>query len=160
MRIEIVTIAYNIILFRKYTNKIVDLARQNGYVETLAGRRRYLPYINSTTDIGNRNKAERQAINTKIQGSAADIEKMAMLRMERNIRKYQDRIKINVPKCTISWVHLVLHLHDELMYEVPADRVSNVAKILRSSMENCAQLNIPLKVKMKTGNSWGTMQPL
>lgn len=136
------------------------MARQSGYVETLAGRRRYLPQINSTTDVGHRNRAERQAINTKIQGSAADIAKMAMLRMERNIRKYQERIKINIPQNPASFVYLVLHLHDELMYEVPTDRVSNVAKILRSSMENCAQLNIPLKVKVKTGRSWGNLELL
>lgn len=110
--------------------------------------------------MANRNKAERQAINTKIQGSAADIAKMAMLRMERNVLKYQDRIKINMPDCPLTWVHLVLHLHDELMYEVPVDRVSNVAKILKSSMENCAQLKVPLKIKMKTGSSWGDMHVL
>lgn len=145
---------------RTYTNKIVDFARRNGYVDTLAGRRRYLPHINQTTDTASRSKAERQAVNTKIQGSAADVAKLAMLRMERNIRKYQDRVKLNVPDVPASWVHLVLHLHDELMYEVPADRVSNVAKILKSSMENCAQLNVPLKVKMKSGRSWGSMRPI
>lgn len=126
-------------------------------MESLAGRRRYLPLINSTTDIGNRNKAERQAINTKIQGSAADIAKYAMIRMERNLRKYQDRVKINMPNNPASSVQLVLHLHDELIYEIPADKLSSIMKILRSSMENCAQLNVPLKVKMKTGQSWGTM---
>lgn len=145
---------------RNYTNKILDFARQNGYVETLAGRRRYLPHINSTTDIPNRSKSERQAINTKIQGSAADIAKYAMLRMERNLSKYQERIKINVPNEPATHVQLVLHLHDELIYEIPADRTSNVGKILKSSMENCAQLNVPLKVKMKSGKSWGTMKPI
>lgn len=129
-------------------------------METLAGRRRYLPFINQTTDLGNRHKSERQAINTKVQGSAADIAKYAMIRMERNIRKYKEKIKVDIPNNPMSRVLLVLHLHDELIYEVPVEKSSNVAKILRSSMENCAQLNVPLKVKLKAGRSWGNMKTL
>lgn len=129
-------------------------------METLAYRRRYLPYINSTSDIVNRNKSERQAINTKIQGSAADIAKYAILRMERNVKKYQQSLKLNVPNEPATHVQLVLHLHDELIYEIPAGRTVNIGKILKSSMENCAYLNVPLKVKMKLGDNWGSMKPM
>lgn len=136
----------------------MNKARDQGFVETLAGRRRYLPSINVSDDVTKRSQAERQAINTTIQGSAADIAKYAMIRMERNMLKYQTTIKVNEPNNRISQVNLVLHLHDELMYEVPIDKSKQVIKILKSSMENCAKLAVPLKVKIKKGISWGTMK--
>lgn len=141
---------------RTYTNQIVDFASVNGYIETLAGRRRYLPAINAE-DSKQRSQAERQAVNTTIQGSAADVAKYAILRMERNIRKYERALKLNVLGVAASRVDLVLHLHDELIYEVPADKARQVAKILRSSMENCAKMNVPLLVKIRAGHSWGEM---
>lgn len=141
---------------RTYTNQIVDFASINGYIETLAGRRRYLPAINAD-DSKTRSQSERQAINTTIQGSAADVAKYAVLRMERNIRKYERTLKLNVVGLAASRVDLVMHLHDELIYEVPADKVRQVAKILRSSMENCAKMNVPLMVKLRSGPSWGEM---
>lgn len=144
---------------RTYTERIVSYARQQGYVETLAGRRRYLPAIQADNGT-QRAQAERQAVNTTIQGSAADVAKYAMLRMERNVRKYANTLRINVAGVPESRVELVLHLHDELVYEVPVDRVKSVAKVLRSSMENCAKLNVPLRVKLKAGRSWGEMEKL
>lgn len=141
---------------RSYTDQIVDFATVNGYIETLAGRRRYLPAINAE-DSKQRSQAERQAINTTIQGSAADVAKYAILRMERNMRKYERTLKLNVTGVPGSRVDLVLHLHDELIYEVPTDKVRQVAKILRSSMENCAKMNVPLLVKLRAGTSWGEM---
>lgn len=131
--------------------------RQEGYVETLAGRRRYLPTINSD-DSAIRAQAERQAINTTIQGSAADVAKYAILRMERNLRKYETMLKVNISEIPKSSVDFVLHLHDELLYEVPSDKARQVGKILKSSMENCAKLNVPLKVKLKIGLSWGELE--
>lgn len=143
---------------RNYTNKIVSDARANGFVETLAGRRRYLPFINSTDNSAKRNQSERQAVNTTIQGSAADIAKYAMLRIERNILKYQSSIKVNLSHEPKSHINLVLHLHDELLYEIPKDKSKNILKILKSSMENCAKLLVPLKVKVKFGDSWGDLK--
>lgn len=145
---------------RNYTQKIIDLAKEQGFVETLAGRRRYFSQIKCTDDISKRNQAERQAINTTIQGSAADIAKYAILRMERNICKYQNTLKINISSEPNSHVNLVLHLHDELMYEVPVEKSKQIVKILRSSMENCAKLRVPLCVKVKKGLNWGTMTPV
>lgn len=147
---------------RAYTERIVSFARQQGYVETLAGRRRYLAAIQAEGGDSNaeRAQAERQAVNTTIQGSAADVAKYAILRMERNLSKYARTLRINVAGDASSRVALVLHLHDELVYEVPADRVKSVAKVLRSSMENCAKMNVPLRVKLKAGRSWGEMETL
>lgn len=84
-----------------------------------------------------------------------------MLRMERNLKKYETTLGINVPNDGGSThVQLVLHLHDELMYEVPADKSMKIARILKSSMENCAKLKVPLQVKLKAGSSWGNLEPL
>lgn len=135
---------------RKYTQKIVNFARDNGFVETIAGRRRYIPDINASHSLRKRAQAERQAVNTTIQGSAADIAKYAILRMERNLSKHQSILKAHAD--------LVLHLHDELLYEVPIEKCKKMMQVLKSSMENCAKLQVPLKVKMKKGQCWATME--
>lgn len=74
--------------------------------------------------------------------------------MERNLTKYQSILKIDAE----SRIDLVLHLHDELFYEIPGNKATQVLKILKSSMENCAKLLVPLRVKLKKGMSWGEMQ--
>lgn len=153
MRIDQITFCS----FRNYTTKVIRVAREQGFVETLAGRRRFLPNINANDDSEKRAQAERQAINTIIQGSAADIAKYAILRMERNLMKYQTAAKVNLPNDSMTHVNLVLHLHDELMYEIPSDKSKQIIKILKTSMENCAKLRVPLKVKIKKGSTWGTM---
>uniref|UniRef100_A0A182PQA8 DNA polymerase theta n=1 Tax=Anopheles epiroticus TaxID=199890 RepID=A0A182PQA8_9DIPT len=137
---------------RRYIDRVVRLTRQLGYIETLTGRRRYLPAI-SSGNARERAEAERQAVCTTIQGSAADILKNAIVRMSRNLRKYRNVLEL-------ERIHFVLHMHDELIYEVPRNQLHKVAKILKSSMENCAKLSVPLRVKLKAGPSWGTMQEL
>uniref|UniRef100_A0A182QX53 DNA polymerase theta n=1 Tax=Anopheles farauti TaxID=69004 RepID=A0A182QX53_9DIPT len=137
---------------RRYIERVVRLTRQLGYIETLTGRRRYLPAITSEAP-RERCEAERQAVCTTIQGSAADILKNAIVRMRRNLCKYREVL-------ALAEIRLVLHLHDELIYEVPRNQLQKVAKILRSSMENCAKLSVPLRVKLKAGPTWGTMQEL
>lgn len=132
----------------------MTFVREKGYVETIAGRRRYIPDINNINNPRKRAQAERQAINTTIQGSAADIAKYAILRMERNLLKYQNKLH------PLSSINLVLHLHDELLYEVPSEKTKDVLKILKSSMENCAKLLVPLKVKVKKGQCWGSMEKI
>lgn len=94
-------------------------------------------------------QAERQAVNTTIQGSAADIAKKAMVTIVNHFRNNYSCS--NEPK-------LVLHLHDELVFEVPLDYVIKVAKVVKECMENCISLSVPLPVKMKSGLSWGEMQ--
>lgn len=151
--------------------KVVKFARNNGYVETITGRRRYLDHINSgelqlkslyikhtfqnffrSNNIFLTAQAERQAINSTIQGSAADIAKSAILRMEKNLGRYRE--KLGLAK---NAVNLVLHLHDELIFEVPTDKAKKVAKVLSLTMENCVKLNVPLRVKLKIGRSWGEL---
>ncbi|XP_017968668.1 DNA polymerase theta isoform X1 [Drosophila navojoa] len=137
---------------KAYTMKVVKFARNNGYVETITGRRRYLDHINSG-ELQLKTQAERQAINSTIQGSAADIAKSAILRMEKNLGRYRE--KLGLAK---NAVNLVLHLHDELIFEVPTDKAKKVAKVLSLTMENCVKLNVPLRVKLKIGRSWGELQ--
>lgn len=98
-------------------------------------------------------QAERQAVNSTIQGSAADIAKSAILKMEKNITKYRSKLGIEADA-----VRLVLHLHDELIFEVPEDKAKKIAKVLSITMENCVKLNVPLKVKLKIGKSWGNLK--
>lgn len=95
-------------------------------------------------------QAERQAVNTVIQGSAADIAKVAMINSERELQEVFFKTK-HKPK-------LVLHLHDELIYEVPKKYTRKVAKIIKKNMENSVQLSVPFPVKVKTGISWGEMK--
>lgn len=128
-------------------------ARENGYVETITNRRRYLPNIKSDA-VSTKNQAERQAINTTIQGSAADIAKYAIIRMSKNLKKIDNLLKTN------NRVELVLHMHDELIYEVPINLVERIANVLKHSMENCVQLDVPLKVKVKTGKNWGELNEI
>lgn len=137
-----------IVCFRIFAQKVINRARECGFVETISGRRRYLQHIMSDQP-KLRAQAERQAINTTIQGSAADIAKCAMLRMDRCLRQ-NDSI--------LSGCNLVLHLHDELIYEAPKNIAKQVAYHLKSSMEKCKSLNVPLDVKLKIGDSWGSMQ--
>ncbi|XP_050073096.1 DNA polymerase theta [Anopheles maculipalpis] len=137
---------------RRYIERVVRLTRQLGYIETLTGRRRHLPAI-SSANARERAEAERQAVCTTIQGSAADILKNAIVRMGRNLGKYRNVLEL-------SEIRLVLHMHDELIYEVPRNQLAKVAKLLKSSMENCAKLSVPLRVKLKAGPSWGTLQEL
>lgn len=131
---------------RIYGDKLVQRAREQGFIETVTCRRRYLPAINSDNS-SEKSQAERQALNTCVQGSASDLVKNAMLRMNRNIRRH------NLEGC-----ELVLHLHDELFYEVPEKTLKEAAKILIHSMQNCVKLAVPLLVKLKTGSNWGEMK--
>ncbi|KAH8382703.1 hypothetical protein KR009_004872 [Drosophila setifemur] len=137
---------------RPYTQKVVKFARNNGYVETITGRRRYLDHIDSGEQ-QLKKQAERQALNSAIQGSAADIAKTAILKMEKNITRYSK--KLGIEEDSVTWV---LHLHDELIFEVPTDKATKIAKVLSRTMEHCCKLSVPLKVKLRIGSSWGQLQ--
>ncbi|HBI15102.1 MAG TPA: DNA polymerase I [Desulfobulbaceae bacterium] len=123
-----------------FMGEIVAKARQDGYVATLLGRRRQLP------DIGHRDRtrrefAERMAINTPIQGTAADIIKLAMLRVDRELR--ENRLG----------ARMLLQVHDELVLEVPENEIEATKNLLRAAMENVIQLAVPLVVNLSVGNS-------
>jgi DNA polymerase-1 len=121
------------------------LAREQGYVTTLLNRRRYLPDIYST----NRNVrgfGERAAINTPIQGSAADIIKLAMLLVVGKIQEAGLKTK------------MILQVHDELIFEVPKEELAEATVIIRNAMEQAYQLDVPLRVDMKVGANWYDME--
>jgi DNA polymerase theta len=132
---------------RQYNEKIVSKAKQQGYIETVTCRRRYLPALNST-ESSERSKGERQALNSTIQGSASDLVKNAILRMEKVIQKKSLDCQ------------LVLHLHDELFYEICESDCKEIVKVLTVSMEKCVELHVPLKVKVKVGSNWGELKEI
>lgn len=126
---------------QKYMKDTVDFARENGYVMTMFGRRRDIPEIKAS-NFQTRSFGERVALNTPIQGSAADIIKLAMVNV--HSRLMQENLK----------ARLILQVHDELIIECPVEECEKVQTVLREEMENAAKLSVPLKVDMKTGRSW------
>lgn len=125
---------------KEYMDDAVLQAREKGYVETIMGRRRYLPDINSSNAIV-RGVAERNAINAPIQGSAADIIKLAMVNIQRQLR--------NGFKTT-----LILQVHDELIFDVCRDELERIEKLVRYEMEQVMNLEVPLVVDIGTGSNW------
>jgi DNA polymerase-1 len=135
-----------------YMLHIKDLARQQGYVTTLLGRRRFIPELRMSNS-SLRGAGERMAINMPIQGTAADIIKIAMIRLPEKLRsaRVDDRpLRARV----------LLQVHDELVLEVPRDEVDVVAQIVRSTMEGALKLDVPLTVDVKVGDDWESMKPL
>ncbi|KAI5732839.1 hypothetical protein M8J76_004718 [Diaphorina citri] len=130
-----------------FCNRVVADCRQNGYVRTLCGRRRYIEDINAS-DNKAKAAAERQAVNTCIQGSAADIVKAAMIKTDALLCASQ-------PRC-----RLVLQVHDELIYEVPKSDASQACSLIREGMENCVQLSLQFPIAIKTGSAWGNVQSI
>ncbi|MCR4693472.1 MAG: DNA polymerase I, partial [Firmicutes bacterium] len=126
---------------REYMKKIKDIARKNGHVETLMKRRRYIPEITSS-NFNTRAFGERVALNTPIQGTAADIIKLAMVRIYRRLKDEGFRSK------------LILQVHDELIIETYPEEKQRVREILKSEMENAMKLSVPLVVDMSEGKSW------
>jgi DNA polymerase-1 len=125
----------------KYMETSKEKARENGYVETLLGRKRFLPDINSRNGIV-RGYAERNAINAPIQGSAADIIKLAMIRIFSRFEEEKLQSK------------MILQVHDELNFNVPMDELEVVKKIVVEEMENAYKLSVPLKTDCGWGKNW------
>ena len=126
---------------RSYMKEIVEQAREQGYVSTLYGRRRYLPELRSS-NFNLRSFGERVAMNTPIQGTAADIIKLAMIRVDRALKQQKLAAR------------LLLQVHDELIVECPAAEAGAVKEILKREMEQVAALKVPLLVEAKQGASW------
>jgi DNA polymerase-1 len=126
----------------RYIEDLKEQARKDGYVHTILGRRRFLRDINSQNKVL-REAAERMAINTPIQGSAADIIKMAMIRVDREFRDRHMR------------AGLVLQVHDELIAEAPEAEAAEVERLLTGAMEGVASLTVPLTVSVSRGKHWG-----
>lgn len=130
---------------RRYIDDTIEQARRLGYVTTLMGRRRYIPEINSS----NRNFrlfAERAATNMPIQGTAADLMKLAMIRIYDEL----DAAKLKTK--------MLLQVHDELLLEVPPSEIEEATRILRYGMQDAYKMRVPLKVDVKVGKSWADME--
>ena len=124
-----------------YIEDTLTAARENGYVETIFGRKRFLPDINSRNGTV-RALAERNAINAPIQGTSADIIKLAMIKTDRRIR--QEGLQSR----------MILQIHDELVFDTTPDEVERLERIVREEMENVIELSIPLTVECNHGHNW------
>jgi DNA polymerase-1 len=130
-----------------YMMAIKEQAKQQGFVQTLLGRKRQIPELRASNP-ALRGAGERMAINMPIQGTAADIQKIAMINVARRLAE------------TGSDARLLLSVHDELLFEVPRDAVEPLAAIVRETMEGAMPLAVPLVVDIKVGDDWESMQPL
>ncbi|MBM4035449.1 MAG: DNA polymerase I [Planctomycetes bacterium] len=128
-------------LIKKFTEDTIAAAERDGFVTTLLGRRRPIPEISSDNQ-GTRSAAERAAVNTPIQGSAADLIKVAMVRLD-------PRLRASHPD---AW--MILQVHDELVFDVPAGEAEAVARAVREEMEGAMELKVPVKVDVAIGTTW------
>ena len=126
---------------KEYMAKSVEVAKEKGYIETVFGRRRYLPDINSHNAVV-RGYAERNAVNAPIQGTAADIIKLAMVRIDRRFEEEGIKAK------------MILQVHDELNFSVPQEELSRVKAIVIEEMENAWKVNVPLLADCGEGKNW------
>jgi DNA polymerase-1 len=129
---------------KEYLESTKQQARQQGYVQTLLGRRRYIPEINSSNRTL-REAAERMAINMPVQGTSADIIKVAMVKLAWEMARLEVRSK------------LLLQVHDELIFEVPDKELEVMRELVPRLMSTALKLSVPLKVDIKIGNNWGEM---
>jgi DNA polymerase-1 len=126
---------------QSYIEKSLEEARKKGYVTTLLQRRRYLPDIQSPTQAV-RQASERMAINAPLQGTAADIIKVAMIGIQNWIEEEKFSTK------------MIMQVHDELVFEVPEGELSRALSMIREKMETVMDLSIPLKVSIQSGRNW------
>lgn len=127
---------------KKYMDSLIEFARENGYVKTILGRKRFITNIKS----GNMNErlfAERMAINTPVQGSAADMIKAAMIKIYKEIKDKEYKTK------------MILQIHDELLFECPKEELEDIKKMIHHIMPNAVPLSVPVKVDIGVGKSWG-----
>jgi DNA polymerase-1 len=126
---------------KSFISDQVDFARENGYVETISGRRRYLKDINSANAIV-RSGAERNAVNAPIQGSAADIIKIAMINIHKKLKSEKWQSK------------MLLQVHDELVFDVHNSELEKIQPMIKFEMENAFKMIVPLEVEIGSGKNW------
>ncbi|AZB19974.1 DNA polymerase I [Chryseobacterium indologenes] len=126
---------------KEYMAEQVSKARQLGYVETILGRKRHLKDINSNNFVV-RGHAERNAVNAPVQGSAADVVKLAMIKIDRELEEQQLKTK------------MLLQVHDELVFESPVDEIETASALIRKEMESALETQVPLLVEIGVGNNW------
>ena len=125
----------------QYMTNVIEFARKHGYVETLMGRRRYIQDINSSNGLIRKNM-ERNAINAPIQGTAADIIKVAMIYIDRELKARNFKTK------------MLLQVHDELIFDVPKEELETIMSLIPQLMANAIELKVPLEVDIRNGNNW------
>ncbi len=130
-----------------YIEEQIKRAEKNGFVTTISGRRRYLPDINNKNQ-AIRQFAQRQAVNTPIQGSASDLIKMAMVDIHKLMRQKD------------SGGRMILQVHDELVFDVDSDSLNKFSAMVKEKMENVLKLEVPVKVDLKAGKNWSEMEEL
>jgi DNA polymerase-1 len=130
---------------KKYLDRTKKEAAAKGYVQTVLGRRRYIPEINSS-NAQVRMAAERMAINMPVQGTSADIIKIAMIQLQNEMDKQGLEAK------------MILQVHDELLFELPQEELERLKELVFQIMPNALKLSVPVKVDIKTGTSWGDME--
>lgn len=128
---------------KKYIDQTLEFTKKEGYCETLFGRRRYIPELNAQ-NFQLRAAAERMAINHPVQGTAADLMKMAMVEVQKKIKNLDAK--------------MILQVHDELVFEVKKGEEEKLGKIVKEAMENVVKLRVPIKVDVNVGHSWGEMK--
>ncbi len=132
---------------RNYIDRTIEEARRNGYVSTILGRRRYMPALTSSNFML-RSAAERETTNAPLQGSAADLMKLAMVKIDRALRE------------SAMEATMLLQIHDELIFEVHRGDLHQLAHLVRTEMENAIALTVPLEVTVKTGANWYDVEAL
>jgi DNA polymerase-1 len=133
---------------KRYLDGIRKQAAQQGYVETLLGRRRYFPALQSKANVQVKNREEREAINAPVQGTAADIMKLAMLKIPLALKEAGLQAK------------MLLQVHDELVFECPKKEVKETAQVVQEVMADAFPLSIPLSTDARYGENWGDMKPV
>ncbi len=126
---------------KKFMDQEIEKCRDKGYVVTLLNRRRYIPEIHNS-NIVMRQFAERQAINTPVQGSAADLLKLAMINIQRELEKRKFHSQ------------MIMTIHDELVFDVPITEKAEMIQLIEREMEHAVKLSVPIKVSVKMGNNW------
>lgn len=126
---------------RSYINEQIEFARENGYVQTILGRRRYLKDINSANAVV-RSAAERNAVNAPIQGSAADVIKIAMINIHKKLKEENWKSR------------MLLQVHDELVFDVHNDELEKIQPMIKHEMENAFMMSVPLDVELGLGKDW------
>ena len=128
---------------KNFIQKIQDDAMENGYVKTLSGRKRRFDFQNATGML--KANYQRESVNTVFQGSASDLIKLAMLKIDMKYRNSDD-------------LKMLLQIHDELIFEIKEDMVDTISQKLIYIMENISDLNVPLKVSISVGDSWAELK--
>lgn len=131
-----------------YLDALKNQAGEQGFVETMMGRRRYFPNLRTQMNRNLRAREEREAINAPIQGSAADIMKKAMIALHARLNESKLRAR------------LLLQVHDELMLECPSDELDDTRRLVQETMENAVELSIPLTTEARSGANWGELEAI